>query len=80
MAAEILAQVILGHHAGLPDSQGENGSLSLRLERYADSVPEPIRAAARHGLASRVSMRRAGGTGHVRAGDKQAFWGDFLQI
>lgn len=40
-AAAILAQTILGHHAGLPDSFGD-ASLSMRGEGYVDRVPPGV--------------------------------------
>jgi len=44
-AADLLAQAILGHHAGLPDSFGD-ASLSARRESYVDRIsPEVTRAA-----------------------------------
>ncbi|MGA0542149.1 CRISPR-associated endonuclease Cas3'' [Neotabrizicola sp. VNH66] len=44
-AADLLAQAILGHHAGLPDSIGD-ASLSARREAYVDRVPSGVTAAA----------------------------------
>lgn len=45
-AAEALAQVILGHHAGLPDSFGTPAALSSRLSGFVDSIPKAVTAAA----------------------------------
>lgn len=46
---EVLAQAILGHHAGLPDTRGSEPGLERRLElfRARDPVPREVTAAAR---------------------------------
>lgn len=46
---EMLAQAILGHHAGLPDTRGSEPGLERRLElfRARDPVPREVTAAAR---------------------------------
>ncbi|MFL9503711.1 CRISPR-associated endonuclease Cas3'', partial [Rhodopseudomonas palustris] len=43
-AADLLAQAILGHHAGLPDSLGD-ASLSTRRDGYVDRIPAEVTAA-----------------------------------
>ncbi|AWD22346.1 CRISPR-associated helicase/endonuclease Cas3 [Fuscovulum blasticum] len=43
-AADLLAQAILGHHAGLPDSLGD-ASLSARRDGYVDRIPAEVTAA-----------------------------------
>lgn len=45
--AEVLAQAILGHHAGLPDTCGSDASLDRRIELFRDPVPPAVTAAAR---------------------------------
>ena len=42
LVAEVLAYAILGHHAGLPDRLGAEGSLARRLEQFVDRVPAGI--------------------------------------
>ncbi len=40
--AEVLAHAILGHHAGLPDSLGPNGSVSARTGSFVNRIPGPV--------------------------------------
>lgn len=44
--AEVIAQAILGHHAGLPDARGDAGSMGRRFDAFEDAVPRDISAAA----------------------------------
>jgi len=40
VVADLLAYVIAGHHAGLPDQLGERGSLTERLNKQAEQLDE----------------------------------------
>lgn len=44
--AEVLAYAILGHHAGLPDRRGSEGSLDRRRDGFRDPIDPKITAAA----------------------------------
>lgn len=46
--SEMLGQAILGHHAGLPDTRGPDGSLHSRIDRFRgrDPIPAAVTAAA----------------------------------
>lgn len=54
--AEVLAQAILGHHAGLPDATGSEAARSRRIEgfRQRDPLPPAITATAQVELGSLV--------------------------
>lgn len=53
LTAEVLADAILGHHAGLPDTTGSDTARVRRIERFrqGDPVPPEITAAAQIDLA-----------------------------
>ena len=40
--AELIAHAIAGHHAGLPDRIGADGSLDARLEAYSADALDPV--------------------------------------
>lgn len=44
--AEVLAYAILGHHAGLPDGLGAEGSLKRRIDSFSDPIDPAISAKA----------------------------------
>lgn len=43
-AAELIAMAILGNHAGLPDSEGDAGSMARRIDGFVPRVPPDVRA------------------------------------
>ncbi|MDZ7909388.1 MAG: CRISPR-associated endonuclease Cas3'' [Gemmobacter sp.] len=45
VAAEVLAYAILGHHAGLPDARGVDGSMERRIDQFSDPIAPGITAA-----------------------------------
>ena len=47
VAAEVLAYAILGHHAGLPDARGADGSMERRIDQFRDPIPPGITAAVK---------------------------------
>lgn len=51
LPAELLAYAILGHHAGLPDRDKGEVSMTQRLDRFRDGVPASITAATQIDLA-----------------------------
>ncbi|MGD9919440.1 MAG: CRISPR-associated endonuclease Cas3'' [Paenirhodobacter sp.] len=44
-AAEILAQAILGHHAGLPDTTGSAAAMTARFDAFTDRIAPEITSA-----------------------------------
>lgn len=68
IAAEILAYAILGHHAGLPDAQGNEASLSRRLDNHRNAIPADVVASTTVDLASLAPELR----GHMRKDPKRA--------
>lgn len=69
--AEVLAQAILGHHAGLPDAIGSDAARSRRIEsfRQRDPIPPAIAAAAEADLGPLVDEMLA----KVRRGPQAGF-------
>lgn len=57
LVAEVLADAILGHHAGLPDTNGSDAARVRRIDRFrqSDPVPAEIAAAAQTDLAPAVA-------------------------
>ncbi|HBD91069.1 MAG TPA: CRISPR-associated endonuclease Cas3'' [Gemmobacter sp.] len=47
VAAEVLAYAILGHHAGLPDARGADGSMERRIDQFSDPIAPGITAAVK---------------------------------
>jgi len=54
VAAELLAYGILGHHAGLPDAQGADGSMDRRIDQFRDPIDPGTTAGAVVDLAPAV--------------------------
>ena len=45
LVADVISYAILGHHAGLPDRTGADGSMERRLDRFRDPIAPEISAA-----------------------------------
>ena len=67
VVAEVLADAILGHHAGLPDTNGSDAARDRRIGRFrqSDPVPADITAATQIDLAPAVAEI----IGKIRPGD-----------
>ena len=55
VAAEVLAYAILGHHAGLPDARGADGSMERRIDQFRDPIAPGITAAVKTDFAPLLS-------------------------
>jgi len=51
IVAEVVAYAILGHHAGLPDARGAEGSMDRRIDQFQNLIPARVTEAAKVDLA-----------------------------
>jgi CRISPR-associated endonuclease/helicase Cas3 len=73
-AGRLLAYCIAGHHAGLPDNEGQQSSLRERLDKRIEPIGSVAREMLDHPLPSIPKLRLPPGANHRRAGFSLAFY------